>query len=93
MELSDSVTVLKGIGKKKAEILAGQGITTLEDIILRFPKKYEDRREIVPVADLVEGKDQLIQVKVLSRRYSGFRYKKKSPLLLLCEDEDRKSVV
>ena len=87
MELSDSVTVLKGIGKKKAEILAGQGITTLEDIILRFPRKYEDRREIVPVADLVEGKDQLIQVKVLSRRYSGFRYKKKSPLLLLCEDD------
>ena len=53
MELSDSVTVLKGIGKKKAEILAGQGIRTLEDIILRFPRKYEDRRETVPVADLV----------------------------------------
>ena len=87
MDLTDSVTVLKGIGNKKAEMLAGQGIFTLNDIIMRFPRKYEDRRSIIPVADLVPGKDQLIHVKVLSRRYSGFRYKKKSPLLLLCEDD------
>ncbi|MBR2546896.1 MAG: ATP-dependent DNA helicase RecG [Eubacterium sp.] len=87
MELSDSVTTLKGIGPKKAELLAGQGIFTLNDIIMRFPRKYEDRREIIPVSELQAGKDQLIHVKVLSRRYSGFRYKKKSPLLLLCEDD------
>ena len=87
MELTDSVTTLKGIGPKKADLLAGQGIFTLNDIISRFPRKYEDRREIIPVSDLVPGKDQLIHVKVLSRRYSGFRYKKKSPLMLLCEDD------
>ena len=87
MELTDSVTTLKGIGKKKAELLAGQGIYTLNDIIMRFPRKYEDRRNVIPVSELVAGKDQLIHVKVLSRRYSGFRYKKKSPLLLLCEDD------
>ena len=87
MKLTDDVTVLKGIGSKKAALLAEQGIFTLNDIIMRFPRKYEDRREIVPVSDLKPGKDQLIQVKVLSRRYSGFRFKKKSPLLLLCEDD------
>lgn len=87
MELTDDVTVLKGIGSRKAALLAQQGIFTLNDIIMRFPRKYEDRRDVVPVSDLVAGKDQLIQVKVLSRRYSGFRYKKKSPLLLLCEDD------
>ena len=87
MELTDSVTVLKGIGSKKAEILADAGICTLNDIIMRFPRKYEDRRTETPLAELVTGKDALIRAKVISRRYSGFRYQKKSPLLLLVEDD------
>ncbi len=87
MNLSDSVTTLKGIGKKKAELLAGQGIFTLSDIIRRYPRKYEDRRDVIPISGLIPGKDQLIKVKILSRRYSGFRYKKKSPLMLLGEDD------
>ncbi len=87
MQLSDDITVLKGIGPKKAAVLYGQGIRTLNDVIMRFPRKYEDRREVTPVSELEAGKDQLIQVKVLSRRFSGYRYKKRSPLLLLCEDE------
>ena len=87
MELTDSVTVLKGIGSKKAEILADAGICTLNDIIMRFPRKYEDRRTETPLAELVTGKDALIRAKVISRRYSGFRYQKKSPLMLLVEDD------
>lgn len=87
MELTDSTTTLKGIGNKKAEILRQAGIEDLYDIIMRFPRKYEDRRTIRQIADLVPGKDNLIQGKVISRRYSGFRYKKKAPLMLLVEDD------
>lgn len=87
MELNDSVTVLKGIGSKKAGILEEAGITTLNDILLRFPRKYEDRRNVTLIKDLVPGKDQLIQAKILSRRFSGYRYKKKSPLMLLVADD------
>ena len=87
MELSDKVTVLKGIGDKKAKILAEAGIDTLNDILLRFPRKYEDRRSVILIKDLTPGKDQLIQAKVLSRRFSGYRNKKKSPLMLLVADD------
>ena len=41
MKLSDRVTVLKGIGEKKAKLLESSGIFTLQDILLRFPRKYE----------------------------------------------------
>lgn len=87
MELTDSVTVLKGIGGKKAAVLAEAGIYTLNDIIMRFPRKYEDRRTETPLADLAAGKDALIRAKVISRRYSGYRYQKKSLLMLLVEDD------
>ena len=87
MKLSDKVTVLKGIGEKKAKMLEGSGIFTLHDILMRFPRKYEDRRFITPIKDLVPGRSQLIQAVVTSRRYSGFRYKKKSPLMLLVKDD------
>ena len=87
MELTDSVTVLKGIGDKKAGLLAGAGIRTTGDLLMRFPRKYEDRRYETSISDLIPGKDQLIHAKVVSRRYSGFRYNKKAPLMLLVEDD------
>lgn len=87
MKGTSSVTELKGIGKKKADILASYGIFDIRDIVERFPRKYEDRRNITPVSELVPDKDQLVRAKVVSRRYSGFRYKKKSPLMLLVEDD------
>lgn len=83
----DKVTVLKGIGAKKAAVLSDSGISNLRDILMRFPRKYEDRRSVTPIANIVPGKDQLISARVVSRRYSGFRYKKKSPLTLLVEDD------
>lgn len=40
--LQDSVTVLKGVGGKKAELLAKVGISTIEDLLYHFPFRYED---------------------------------------------------
>ena len=52
MNLQDSITLLKGIGPKKAEIFARLGIDTVEDLIFTFPRIYEDRRQITPIAGL-----------------------------------------
>lgn len=40
--LSDSVTVLKGVGAKKAALLEKVGISTVEDLLYHFPFRYED---------------------------------------------------
>lgn len=84
--LQKPVSSLKGIGPKKAAALQELGVRTLEDMQLLLPRRYEDRRSPVPIADLQLGKEQLIEGSVLSRRFSGFRRSGKSPLVLLVQD-------
>lgn len=87
MQLSDNVSVLKGVGPKKAESLADAGIESLQDLLYFFPRKYEDRRQVAAIGSLKPGTDVLISGKVLSRRYSGNPYKKNTPLSLLVGDD------
>jgi len=86
MNILDSVSTLKGIGPKKAKIFSDYGINTLEDFLYFFPRKYEDRRQVCPISELVTGKEYLISGKVISKRYSGGARRRSSPLSLLVGD-------
>ena len=55
MDVREPVTVLKGIGPKKAEALGRMHIETVEDLMRLFPREYEDRRSVTPIAQLQEG--------------------------------------
>ena len=50
--LTDPVTVLKGVGSVKAKQFAALGIETLQDLICHYPRGYEDRTRLVPIAKL-----------------------------------------
>ena len=50
--LFDSVRYLKGVGEARARTFASLGIETLYDLISYFPRTYEDRSKIVPIAEL-----------------------------------------
>lgn len=52
--LADSVSVLPGVGPKRAENLASLGIETIEDLLTYYPFRYEDIQE----KDLNEIQDQ-----------------------------------
>ena len=43
MLLTDPLTVLPGVGPKKAERFAALGVRTLLDLMTFFPRTYEDR--------------------------------------------------
>lgn len=53
--LKTPLEFVKGIGPKLAGRLAKKGLTTVEDMLYFLPIRYEDRREIKRIKDLVPG--------------------------------------
>ncbi|MBN1913408.1 MAG: ATP-dependent DNA helicase RecG, partial [Candidatus Omnitrophica bacterium] len=74
--LTTAVRYLKGIGPKRAKLLEKLSLFTAEDVLYYFPRRYEDRREFVPIAKLEEGRNQTIKAEVLSSR-SHYSYSRR----------------
>ncbi len=51
MELNASIKYLKGVGEKRAAMLAKLGIFTLRDLLTFYPRTYEDWSKITPIKD------------------------------------------
>lgn len=47
-----SIRTLPGIGPKKAQLFARLGIETLSDLLHFYPRDYEDRTRLLPIASL-----------------------------------------
>jgi ATP-dependent DNA helicase RecG len=52
LPLARPVTVLAGVGPERAAQLARLEIRTIEDLLLHRPSRYEDRRQLRPIAQL-----------------------------------------
>ena len=46
--LSTPLQFLKGVGPRRAADLEHAGLVTLEDLLYRFPLRYEDRSRLQP---------------------------------------------
>jgi ATP-dependent DNA helicase RecG len=55
MDLASPVQFVKGVGPQRAEALAREGVSTLEDLLFHVPMRYEDRRQLGRIADLRPG--------------------------------------
>ncbi|MFC2083392.1 hypothetical protein ACFLSG_05105, partial [Candidatus Bipolaricaulota bacterium] len=53
--LSEPLTKAQGIGAKRAALLAKLGLETIEDLLLFFPRRLEDRTQFVPIGSLQDG--------------------------------------
>ncbi len=53
--LKKPVQYLKGIGSAKAALFQKLGIFTIEDVILHFPRDYEDRSKLKKLAEIEDG--------------------------------------
>jgi ATP-dependent DNA helicase RecG len=57
---------LKGVGPRKAADLKKAGLNTVEDLLFRFPRRYEDRSRMQSIISLRPGMTAAISGKVLN---------------------------
>ena len=55
ISVDEGVLYLKGIGTSRAKTLAKLNIRTIDDLLHHFPARYEDRRIVKSIAELVPG--------------------------------------
>ncbi len=56
-DLAGPITRAKGVGPKRAALLAKLGIETIEDLLLYFPRRLEDRSAVVPIGSVRPGQE------------------------------------
>jgi ATP-dependent DNA helicase RecG len=62
------VRYVKGVGPKIAALLNQKGLNTIEDLLYFLPNRYEDKRTIKNIDEIVEGEAVLVVAKVVSSR-------------------------
>lgn len=60
------LSVLKGVGPKRADLFHQLGIFTVQDLLEDLPRAYEDRGHVRPVAALEDGVYQTVRVSLQS---------------------------
>ncbi len=86
MSLQDSTDKIKGVGAKKATYLRKLHIDTVEDLLLHYPRTYEDWRNITTISKVKDGEKVLIQGKIVLMVKGKYRFNKKQTLRLLVQD-------
>jgi len=64
--LQTGMKFIRGVGPKLAELLAKRGVNSVEDALYLLPHRYEDRRELRPVAKLRPGYSEVFSGRVVS---------------------------
>src|SRR3954453_12762841 len=64
--LQGSLQYLKGVGPRRAADLGRAGLSTIEDLLYRFPTRYEDRGHFQTIASLKPGVAASVAGEILS---------------------------
>ena len=84
--LARPVATLHGVGPERAAQLARLEILTVEDLLLHRPRRYEDRRQFLPIAKLQLGEPATTRGKVVALGVKWFKKHTKSIYELILDD-------
>jgi ATP-dependent DNA helicase RecG len=84
--LQRPVTALWGVGAERAAQLARLGISTVEDLLLYRPRRYEDRRHFKKISELVKGEPATARGKIMALGLKRFRGGMKSVFEIVLDD-------
>ncbi|MBE7052003.1 MAG: ATP-dependent DNA helicase RecG [Ruminococcaceae bacterium] len=80
--LNSPITVLKGIGPKKAQLFSRLGINTIWDLVYYFPGSYDDRRKVCMLRECIPGELCCVKVRPI-RQIIERKIKPKLSIFLL----------
>jgi ATP-dependent DNA helicase RecG len=86
LEPTTSVQYVKGIGPRLAEVLAGKGIQTVDDLLHYLPFRYEDRLNPRGIAELCPGEMATVIAEV---RNSGLFRTRRMPIFQMTAGQGR----
>ena len=86
MKWQDDIQYLKGVGPKKADLLAKLGIRTLFDLLTWYPRGYEDQSALTPIASLHAGETATVSGSIMNLTEKQGRSRKMSILTALVGD-------
>lgn len=86
MKWQDDIQYLKGVGPKKADLLAKLGIQTMFDLLTWYPRGYEDQSALTPIASLHAGETATVSGSIMNLTEKQGRSRKMSILTALVGD-------
>jgi ATP-dependent DNA helicase RecG len=84
--LQQPVTTLWGVGSERAVQLSRLGISTVEDLLLNRPRRYEDRRHFKKISDLTKGEPATARGNLVAMGLKRFRHGTKSVFEIILDD-------
>lgn len=60
LNLNTDIRYIKGIGEAKGKAFARLGVRCVGDLLSDFPRAYEDRSKVLPIARLMEGESACV---------------------------------
>ena len=90
LELKSRIQFVKGVGPQKARALAAAGITTVSDLLMYLPFRYEDWSRKKKVAELSPGEEATVTVEVLETKLRRTRRRGFKVLQVVLGDETGK---
>lgn len=84
--LQQPVSSLWGVGSERAAQLARLGISSIEDVLLNRPRRYEDRRHFKKISELVKGEPATARGTIVALGLKRFRHGTKSVFEIVLDD-------
>ena len=93
LNLNQDVKYVKGVGPNKVKLLNKLGIYTLKDLITYYPRNYEDRKIITPIAETKDGEKYTIEATALTDVNTRYINRNRSIAKLIINDETENCIV
>src|SRR5262245_51604668 len=68
LRLDSEVQYVKGVGPRRSALLTSRGVRTVDDLLLRIPRMYQDRAEFVSLDSLQLGQDAAVCARIYRSR-------------------------